>query len=229
MTLMFWINTNIRKPMAVLSYDVKENHEEFFLGFEREWMIITMNSCENLWALIFYVFNSLIALKNLRNKSEQHIFFPYRKLAIPPISDGFWHHVLIILFEGNRSVYLNGIEIFHDALENASLPILRGGGVFAIGQKLMCDNAVSDPKMSFVGNISFQNFWISNITRNTLFRVMSFAESFTMTGNENGSVINGFDFQFFVFGNVSKVSSSCSSFRHIFSSSEYTSYNINNL
>ena len=152
------------------------------------------------------------------NKSEQYIFFPHRKLAIPPISDGFWHHVLIILFGGNRSVYLNGIKIFHDALENVSLPILRGGGVFAIGQKLMCDNAVFDPQMSFVGNISFLNFWISNITRNTLFTVMSFTESCTMRGNENGSVINGFNFQFFVSGNVSKVSSSCSSLRN----SKYT-------
>ncbi|XP_046863593.1 uncharacterized protein LOC124457373 [Xenia sp. Carnegie-2017] len=42
---------------------------------------------------------------------------------------------------------------------NHSLPLLRGGGVVAIGQKLECENGVFNPNMSFVGEISYLNLW----------------------------------------------------------------------
>lgn len=44
MTLVFWINTNTNRRMALFSYAVKDSPDEFFVGFKREQIIVTIKS-----------------------------------------------------------------------------------------------------------------------------------------------------------------------------------------
>ncbi|XP_046863594.1 uncharacterized skeletal organic matrix protein 5-like [Xenia sp. Carnegie-2017] len=63
---------------------------------------------------------------------SQHIL----KLNNSAINDGIWHHLAIIIGRTRKKIFLNGSTIYSEPMVNHSLPLLRGGGVVAIGQKL---------------------------------------------------------------------------------------------
>ena len=43
-TLMFWIKMNSSQRMALFSYAIEDSPDEFFVGFEKNWLIIRMQS-----------------------------------------------------------------------------------------------------------------------------------------------------------------------------------------
>ena len=43
-TLMFWIKMNSSQQMALFSYAIEDSSDEFFVGFEKNWLIIRMQS-----------------------------------------------------------------------------------------------------------------------------------------------------------------------------------------
>ncbi|XP_046863969.1 neurogenic locus notch homolog protein 2-like [Xenia sp. Carnegie-2017] len=128
-TLMFWIKINSSQRMALFSYAIEDSPEEFFVGVERNCLVVIMQS--------------------------HHIL----KLNISAINDSIWHHLAIIIGRTRKKIFLDGSTIYNQTMVNHSLPLLRGGGVVAIGQKLECENGVFNPNMSFVGEISYLNLW----------------------------------------------------------------------
>ncbi|XP_046863428.1 sushi, von Willebrand factor type A, EGF and pentraxin domain-containing protein 1-like [Xenia sp. Carnegie-2017] len=172
MTLVFWINTNTNRRMALFSYAVQDSPDEFFVGFEREQIIITIKSLKK---------------ENLR---------------IRPINDGFWHYLVIIITKMTKKTFLDGVVILNKTMVNHSLPLLRGGGVVAIGQKLECENAVFDPNMSFVGKIYDLNLWKYDVTRNASCTIMGLEDGCTTEPHEQ--VIQWRDLDILSSGNVSR-------------------------
>ncbi|XP_046863743.1 uncharacterized protein LOC124457555 [Xenia sp. Carnegie-2017] len=167
LTLMFWIKMNSSQQMALFSYAIEDSSDEFFVGFEKNWLIIRMQSKDIL------------------------------KLNISQINDGFWHHLAIIIGHMSKKIILDGFTICNKTKLNHSLPLLHGGGVVAIGQKLECVNGVFDPNMSFVGKISYLNLWSK----------MLIIDECTTCLNQNTFVIKWDLMYQFTSGNVTKVPS----------------------
>ncbi|XP_046854160.1 A disintegrin and metalloproteinase with thrombospondin motifs 20-like [Xenia sp. Carnegie-2017] len=173
MTLMFWISTNTTHGMALLSYAVKNSPDEFFVGFKRGQMIITIKS------------------------------FDISNLDIPPINDRLWHHIAIVIGQTRKKIFFDGKNVWNITLGNHSLPLIRGGGVVAIGQKLECEEAIFDPKMSFVGKISCLNLWQLDVTRDTSCTMQWFNDNCTIGANK--PVIQWSDLNNFLSGDISRI------------------------
>ncbi|XP_046864159.1 uncharacterized protein LOC124458109 [Xenia sp. Carnegie-2017] len=176
-TLVFWIKMNSSQRMALFSYAIEDSPDEFFVGFQKNWLIIRMQSKDIL------------------------------KLNIPQINNGFWHHLAIIIGHMDKKIILDGFKIYNTTKLNNSLPLLHGGGVVAIGQKLECVNGVFDPKMSFVGKISYLNLWNNDVTRDKSCHKMLIIDECTSGLNENTFVIKWNLMYQFASGNVIKVPS----------------------
>ncbi|XP_046864162.1 uncharacterized protein LOC124458113 isoform X1 [Xenia sp. Carnegie-2017] len=101
-----YIKINSSQRMAVFSYAIGDSPDEFFVGVERNCLVVIMQSQHNL------------------------------KLNLSAINDGIWHHLSIIIGRTRKKIFLNGSTIYSEPMVNHSLPLLRGGGVVAIGQKL---------------------------------------------------------------------------------------------
>ena len=107
----------------------------------------------------------------------------------------------------SKKIILDGLTIHNKTKLNHSLPLLLGGGVVAIGQKLECVNGVFDPNMSFVGKISYLNLWNIDITRDKSCPKMMIIDECTSGINESTFVIKWNLVYQFASGNVTKVPS----------------------
>ena len=157
----------------------------------------------------FKKFHNILFFINENNTTSLTYFFSlrYRKLNITQINDDFWHHVAIIIGHKSKKIILDGFTIYNTTKLNHSLPLLHGGGVVAIGQKLECVNGVFDPNMSFVGKISYLNLWNIDITRDKSCPKMMIIDECISGLNESTFVIKWNLVYQFASGNVTKVPS----------------------
>ncbi|XP_046864160.1 uncharacterized protein LOC124458110 [Xenia sp. Carnegie-2017] len=176
-TLMFWIKINSSQRMAVFSYAIEDSPDEFFVGVERNFLVVIMQS--------------------------QHIL----KLNNSAINDGIWHHLAIIIGRTRKKIFLNGSTIYSEPMVNHSLPLLRGGGVVAIGQKLECENGVFNPNMSFVGEISYLNLWNHDVVCEKSSPMVLINDECTTGLNKSTLVINWNHVYQFTSENIVKVPS----------------------
>lgn len=103
----------------------------------------------------------------IRISSTVVTFLLCRNFSISHFNDGLWRHLTVVISESTIKVLVDGVKIFNKSLIPLSLPLIRGGGVVTIGQKLQCWNAVFDRKMSFVGEMSSLNLLKHDVTRDT--------------------------------------------------------------
>lgn len=82
----------------------------------------------------------------------------YRTFKIPPVNDGFWHHIGILWSNGNYNISLDGTFIYNGSNLGTATP-LKGGGQFAIGQTMDTPGANFDSSTSFVGKLCQLNVW----------------------------------------------------------------------
>ncbi|XP_028397244.1 neuronal pentraxin-2-like [Dendronephthya gigantea] len=75
---------------------------------------------------------------------------------VPPINDGYWHHVGVSWSLGKYAIFLDGTLVYSGNDLGSSLP-LKAGGVFVVGLKLKSTNGT--PKHSFSGKLSQLNVW----------------------------------------------------------------------
>ena len=88
----------------------------------------------------------------------------FSEFPVPPINDGFWHHVgvtwstHVVRSLDQYSIYLDGILIYNGEALGLNMP-LKAYGVFAIGQKLLSTNGTFNLTNSFSGKLSQVNVW----------------------------------------------------------------------
>ena len=92
--------------------------------------------------------------------------FILREFPIPPINDGYWHHVSVTWSLGTYVLYLDGALISSGDNFGAS-EALKAGGVFYIGQKYLSDGTFDD-KRSFHGRLSQLNIWSEVLSADTI-------------------------------------------------------------
>ncbi|CAB3983413.1 Hypothetical predicted protein, partial [Paramuricea clavata] len=131
MTLMFWVNTLKGGKMTVLSYAVHGSVGELRVFVERDKIMLEIHSLQAF----------------------------FREFPVPPINDGYWHHVGITWFLGQYSIYLDGTLVYTGSDCGLSGTPLRANGVFAIGQNLLSNSENFHSGNSFSGKLSQVNMW----------------------------------------------------------------------
>ena len=80
----------------------------------------------------------------------------YRHFHVPPISDGYWHHVGVSWLLGNYTIFLDGTLVYSGDDLGSNAP-LKPGGAFVVGLKL--ENTDETSRSSFSGKLSQLNIW----------------------------------------------------------------------
>ncbi|XP_028397351.1 sushi, von Willebrand factor type A, EGF and pentraxin domain-containing protein 1-like isoform X2 [Dendronephthya gigantea] len=125
-TLMFWIN---------------------IISKANKMKILSYVVDENAEGFSLTVWREMIILKLNSTKKVFHV---------PPINDGYWHHVGVSWYLGKYAFFLDGTLVYRGDDFGSSLP-LKAGGVFVVGQKLKSTNGTSNHS-SFV-KLSQLNVW----------------------------------------------------------------------
>lgn len=87
-------------------------------------------------------------------------------MLIPPIFDGYWHHVGITWSLGQYALYIDG-ALIESGNGLGPTTSLTAGGKFHIGQRYMA-NGNYDQKRAFAGKLTQLNVWDKILTEDEI-------------------------------------------------------------
>ena len=114
----------------------------------------------------------------------KQMIYIFRHFHVPPINDGFWHHVGVSWSLGKYAIFLDDTLVYSGDGLGLNVP-LKPGGAFVVGQKL--ENTDETSRSLFSGKLSQLNVW-------SVFMLADAAEmkflNQSCSNNASGNVIN---------------------------------------